>query len=392
MVIQISEFVSVWQKYNPIELSLAPHSLPADYLAENPTSIKIKNDWFDVIPISRVCRSQNKDGYYRAIYIQIDYSANEYYIGKVNRKRWSEVKRYQGSGLRFSHKYKAHSSNFCRYYIALCNTAGETEELEAKIVDDTLLTDEKCLNLVQGGGGTSQHINHEEISQQRREYMKKHPEQAEAMLKKAKELYHSGNTTALEERSKKIRETMNQSYYKELTRERIKNWQSTHPDEYQKSRKNLKKSLKTKETIEKKQKSFEKWKNEYPEKYLESRKNLIYAAHTNEAEEKRAESLKRWKEQNPQQTALNAKKRAIASAAKSSKGVVMKDLDTGEVLKQFKSIHDAARWLVDSKIAKNINCISSISAVCRKSPCTTGYGYRKKAYGYGWEFVETDDK
>ena len=149
--------------------------------------------------------------------------------------------------------------------------------------------------------------------------------------------------------------------------------------------------MQSKETIQKKQNSFKKWKNENPEKYVEIRKNLVCAAHTKDAEEKRAESLKKWKEQNPEQAALNAKKRALASAEKNRKNIVMKDLDTGEVLKQFESIHDAARWLVDSKIAKNTNCISSISAVCRKAPCSTGYGYRKKAYGYGWDFVENND-
>ena len=207
MLIQISEFVSIYKKYNSLELSIASLTLPSDYLVENPTSIKIKNNWFEVIPISKVYRSKNKDGYYRAIYIQINYSTNEYYIGKVNRKRWSDIKRYQGSGLRFAQKYKAHSSDFCRYYIAICNTAEETEKLESEIVDDILLADEKCLNLVRGGGGTSEHINHEEISQQRREYMKNHPEQAKAMINKAKELYCSGSTAALEQRNKKIKET-----------------------------------------------------------------------------------------------------------------------------------------------------------------------------------------
>ena len=43
MLIQISEFVSIYKKYNSLELSIASLTLPADYLVENPTSIKIKN-------------------------------------------------------------------------------------------------------------------------------------------------------------------------------------------------------------------------------------------------------------------------------------------------------------------------------------------------------------
>jgi len=393
MTIHISELVSIQKKiYNPLESTDFYSKRLEDYFFENSTLIKIKNDWYSAIPIAKVCRSKNEDGYIRAIYIQINYSTNEYYIGKVNRKRWSEVQRYQGSGLRFAQKYKAHSSDFCRYYIALCKTAAETEAMEAKIVDDTLLADEKCLNLVQGGGGTSKHLSHKEISQKRREYMYNHPEQAKAMISKAKVLYQSGNTSALEMRNKKIKETMSLPSYREMTSERIKKWKSERPEEYQKARDNNKKALKSKKTIEKKQRSFKKWKDENPEKFLENRRNLIAAAHTKEATAKRRKSIREWYEQNPEQAMANAKKRGAASAEINSKGVLMKDLDTGNVLRRFKSVREAARWLVDSGFAKNINCATSISAVCHKAPCSTGYGYRKKAYGYGWDFVEKIDE
>lgn len=391
MVIQISELVSICKKNNSSELNTAPCSQRVDHIMENPISIMIKNKWFDVIPISKFRSSETEDGYYRAIYIQVNYSTNEYYIGKVNRKRWSEVKRYQGSGLKFSSKYKAHSSEFCRYYIALCNTAEETEKLEADIVDDILLADEKCLNLVRGGGGTSKHINREERSKQQRDYMMNHPGQYESMINKAKELYCSGNTFALEQRNKKIKEKMSDPYYKDLSRERIKKWQVMYPEKYLKSRENNKKALKSKETIEKKQNSFNKWKSENPNKYLENRKKLILSAQTKESKEKRAASIKKWNEQNPEQASLNAKKRTTASVEKCRKAVVMKDLITGEILRQFQSVNEAARWLVDSQIAKSAKCASSISAVCRKAPCTTGYGYRKKAYGYEWDFAEKVD-
>jgi hypothetical protein len=107
---------------------------------------------------------------------------------------------------------------------------------------------------------------------------------------------------------------------------------------------------------------------------------------TPEAITKRKASLKKWRDANPQQAAENAKKRTNASAAKTSKEVCMVDLESGNTLKTFPSQHAAARWLVENGKAKNTNCITSISSVCRKSPCTTGYGYRKKAYGYGWCF------
>ena len=65
----------------------------------------------------------------------------------------------------------------------------------------------------------------------------------------------------------------------------------------------------------------------------------------------------------------------------------MIDLQSGKVLKVFPSQHAAARWLVENGKAKNTNCVSSISAVCKRKPCTTGYGYRQKAYGYDWRFA-----
>jgi hypothetical protein len=66
----------------------------------------------------------------------------------------------------------------------------------------------------------------------------------------------------------------------------------------------------------------------------------------------------------------------------------MIDLETGKIIREFSSIHEAARWLVDSGIAKNTNCASSISSVCLRKPFTTGYGFRKKAYEYDWRFSE----
>ena len=68
----------------------------------------------------------------------------------------------------------------------------------------------------------------------------------------------------------------------------------------------------------------------------------------------------------------------------------MCDLETGEIIRTFKSQHEAAQWLVDNGLAKNTNCVSSINGVCQRKPCTTGYGYRKKAYGYDWRYAETE--
>lgn len=86
----------------------------------------------------------------------------------------------------------------------------------------------------------------------------------------------------------------------------------------------------------------------------------------------------------------NAQKRAKAAAAKTSKAVSMIDLESGNILRNFPSAHVAARWLVQEGKAKNTNCVSSINAICLCRPCSSGYGYRKKAYGYGWRFAEKE--
>lgn len=112
----------------------------------------------------------------------------------------------------------------------------------------------------------------------------------------------------------------------------------------------------------------------------------MVSTHSAEANKKRKNSLKEWNRTHPTESKINAKKRSEASVQKCRKAVNMIDLESGKIIKTFNSQHDAARWLVDHGIAKNTNCVSSISAVCLKKHCTTGYGYRKKAYGYGWSF------
>jgi hypothetical protein len=42
----------------------------------------------------------------------------------------------------------------------------------------------------------------------------------------------------------------------------------------------------------------------------------------------------------------------------------MIDLQSGEILKTFSSQRAAAKWLVETGKAKNLNCASTISSVC----------------------------
>ena len=402
MLIKISEKVSIWQKYNPIAISTMNMEsvtssdsdlLDALFLGINPTRINIKSVWYDVIPAHKLYyEKSNVDEKYHLIYIQINMGTFEYYIGKVNRPSWREVQRYKGSGIRFKSKYAKHSDEFVRYYIGVCTTAKESEELESKIVNEELLSDPKCLNLVCGGGGVSEHITSEEKKNKQRKYMTEHPEQYQSMIKAAKELYASGESKELSQRNEKIRNTMNSDIYREQSRERIKKWRENNPEEYARSRENNRIAAQSEESREKRKQSRQKWIAENPEKYAEQMEMLRKARNSDAAKAKKKKSIKEWQENNPEQARLNAIKRSEASKAKSQKAVNMLDLETKEVLKTFDSIMDAAKWLVENELAKNTNCKSSISAVCLKKECTTGYRHRQKAYGFGWEFKSTNTK
>ena len=392
-VIKINDNISIWQEFNPFELAMEQNnSLDSKCLLAkigfNKERISIQGRWFDVLSPSELIRKRNpKDGYYRVIYIQINWKTGEYYIGKANRPKWSEIKRYQGSGLKFKSKFNKYKDEFVRYFISVCETAEETEELEASIVTEDLLSDDKCLNLVAGGGGTSNRPSIAESSKKKREYMKKHPEQFQPMLQAARKAFLSGDTSALRARSQRIKEVMNDEKYREMTRERITNWKNDNPEEYAKSRKKNHEKIKIPEVQAKRQASLRKYAEENPEEYQAWQEKLIKSRTSSEANEKRKQSLKKFRDKNPLIANANAKKRAAAAAAKTSKSVSMIELATGKVLRFFSSIHDAARWLVDAGIAKNTNCASSISSVCLRKPCTTGYGFRKKAYGFDWRFT-----
>ncbi len=392
MIIIINENIRIWQEFNPIELSLdasQQNSLDSKRdLAKwgyNKQRILIKNRWFDVLTPGEVVRKRNKsDGYYRVIYIQINMDSGEYYIGKANRTKWSELKRYQGSGLKFVAKLKSNKNKFQRFYIAECETAEETERLEALIVDKALLSDEKCLNLIVGGGGTSNHPTTAETSEKKREYMKRNPKQFMPMLEASKKAFLSGDTPALRARSERIKEVMSIEKYRDMTRKRIIKWRRENPEEYAEARRSNHEKIQTSESQAKRKASLEKWIASHPEEYEIWQQKLALSRTSQEVKNKRKASLKEWQDKNPQQAKEYAQNRAKAAAAKTSKEVCMIDLESEKVLQRFPSQHAAARWLVDRGKAKNTNCVSSIGAACLGRPCTTGYGYRKKAYGYGW--------
>ncbi len=288
--------------------------------------------------------------------------------------------------MKFQEKFRKHKEKFKRYYIADCETAEETEELESSLVDRVILADPKCLNLVAGGSGTTRHPSIAETSAKKREHMLNNPEQYEPMLAAAKKAFQSGSTPALRARSERIREVMGAEKYREMMSKRIKNWKEEKPEAYAEARRKSRAAIRSTEVQEKRVASLKKWVQKNPEKHKTWEENRIRALASEESKAKRKASLKAWREKNPEQARDNARRRGQASAAKNRKAVCMIDLQTGRVLKEFPSQRAAAQWLVENGKAKNMNCVSSISSVCLRRPCSTGYGHRKKAYGYDWRF------
>ena len=183
---------------------------------------------------------------------------------------------------------------------------------------------------------------------------------------------------------------MSNERYREMSRERFRRWREEHPEEYQSSLENSRKAQQKPEVKEKKKLGRQKWKEEHPKEYKAMEEKSLQARNSPEARKKRAESLKAWYRENPEKAKAATDKRSAASVEKCRKSVNMCDLETGEVIRTFKSQHEAARWLVDNGLAKNMNCVSSISSVCQRKPCTTRYGYRKKAYGYDWQYADNN--
>lgn len=378
--------IRVCKKYNPIILAMkdtlecSREELEAKLLGINPTQVWIKGKCYDSIPIPWISRHPNPDGYFRYIYIQVNVMTGEYYVGKVNRKRFKEIKRYNGSGVLFTRKYKGNSQNFEKFYIVHCDSAKETEQIEAEIVDDILLSDDKCLNLVHGGAGTSVHQSHEERSANTRAYMLAHPERYKSFLEGSRRAFSSGQTHQLKERSKKIKTTMSSPEYAEAFRNRLKNWRESNPEAFKESHIKQGLSARTEESKAKRRKSMEKYIAENPEEYEKWRKHKLEAQHTDEAQKKRSDSLRRWNREHPEDAQKAQMKRVEAAMAKRRKKVVAIDIETNEKVCEFDSMHDAARWLVANGSAKTINCVSSINAVC--------LGKRQKCYGYSWKYQE----
>lgn len=340
-------------------------------------TIYLKNQIFKPISISSLYRSKGEDGAYHAIYIQIDFHSGEYYIGKVNRKKWVELKRYQGSGVKFKAKYEKHKDRFGRFYLYTCKTEKETEKIEASIVDDVLLSDPFCLNLVKGGGGVSTIPHSMDRKARQSAYMKEHPERYKAMLEAA----HNFDKQKILERNKNISKALSTEENIKKQSERMKNWKETDPEGYRQSRINNAKAVASKRVQAKRKATLKKRNEENPEEYKERMRKWAEATHTPEVRAKRSASLRKYIIEHPDEV----RKRSLKSAEKRMKAVLMIDIKTNEIIKEFKSVKAAGDWLRDNKITNSVNPGSSIAAasVLKKIP---GHGTKQTAYGFKWKY------
>lgn len=113
----------------------------------------------------------------------------------------------------------------------------------------------------------------------------------------------------------------------------------------------------------------------YPTSYRVSRKNP-------NAKNKllSEQASKRIGSKNPFYGKVHSDETKQAIALKNGKPVLMVDLVTGETVARFNSMNEAARYLMDNKMAVSMASSGAISKVCK--------GLAKRAYGYSWKFAD----
>lgn len=379
-----SNFVIDRNVTESIEFPLMKEVYAPIYRDDN-IKIRIQMVWYDVLPLWKLAVSPGRDGYYRAIYIQLNYHSREYYIGKVNASSLRKLLNYKGSGVKFLCKYKKHSQDFAMYYLAQCETADETEALEKKIVNHSLLSDPFCLNLIEGGGKQIRKNYSDVRKRKQSEYMKSHPERYKGMLAALKNFTSEDYRL----RGQKIKEVMSDEEHRKASSERIKNWQKNHPEEYARSRENNRISQSRTEVKLKRILSLKKWKEDHPEEFKIWEENRKRSLSSEAVKVKKSIAQKQWISLNPKEAHERKEKARVGLKQKIGKRVEMIDTNSNKVLRTFDCVADAARWLLDNGLTKGQNPSSCIVAIC-KNKNVPGHGVRKTYLGYKWKYKGVD--
>lgn len=386
MLIKYSDYLSYDDGIDMTQMfSFSGKTEPVDYLPfpmEEKRKIILQGRIYPVISNYVLVRSESDDGRYHAIYIQIDYKTGEYYIGKVNRKRWKDVDRYPGSGVKFKNKYEKHKESFVRFYLLVCNSEIHSEIKEAEIVNEELLKDPFCLNLIKGGGGINKKPQSEDRRARQSLYMKEHPERVEAMLNAVRNF----DEEKIKMRSAHIKATMSDEKYKKMTSDRIKRWMERDPEGYKKAREKNKASLNNPEIKARRVQKIREWRQNNPEKAKAWDEKRRASLSNPETKAKQSVARKEWIKNNPNKIAEFAAKSAVSRY----KSVSMIDIKTGKILRSFESCKAAGQWLIKKGYTKSVNPSSGIGDACKKKKIP-GHGVKRTAYGFKWEYAKTDN-
>lgn len=90
---------------------------------------------------------------YHFVYKTVCQITNHYYLGVHSTNNINDD--YLGSGIKFLNYVKKYGKqNFTRQIIKTCSSRDEAFEYEKQLLTDTILHDDKCLNLIEGGRGS----------------------------------------------------------------------------------------------------------------------------------------------------------------------------------------------------------------------------------------------
>jgi hypothetical protein len=115
--------------------------------------------------------------------------------------------------------------------------------------------------------------------------MRNHPEQFKSMIEASKNAFQSGDTPALRSRNGRIKETMSEEKYSEMSRKRIAKWREENPKEYDEAIRKSHEKLKTPESQAKRNASLKKWVDENPEEHKAWQEKLISSRTSQKANE-----------------------------------------------------------------------------------------------------------
>ena len=288
------------------------------------------------------------------LYFILDETTNKFYIGKQSINRPSLKKRidtYFGSGIIIRRMYKSGKHKLIKYILKCCKDKFILSDLEAKVVDDELRTNEYCLNLCNGGigGRTLTSDGYIKNGEKHRKWFIEHKDKEEIRIKKLKEY-------------------LNSEIGKKRLKESIKKYYDTHPEikEYlrQKALNQFADPIRKKKMINGLKQFYAN--NEEAKSKMRERRLAYNKTHIKE-EHERMKKLNEYMKQHPEKRITNARKVLMFSK-------------NNEFIKKFDSIGLASKYIIE--LEKSTTKIETIIAQIHKVIT----GKRKYCHNYIWKY------